>query len=364
MEEIIPTASSHDEIEIIRQREKKLRDERVIIVPRSVTCLERGYLSSNVRIQSIEIPSTVSYLGEGALAYCSALRSVMIPDSVTYIGADAFNSCRSLKTVIIPESVFAIRANAFENCVALESIIIPEALTYVEDLAFSDCSSLKSIVLPKELMFVGRSVFDSCHALDKRNTNGLNYQFSTEHWLQNRFSGLPIHQACYATFKNMSTKQFATLIEENRETLAMRDAMGMTPLHILHGNPTAPVEIFRMLKSAYPEAVTAVDVNGMSPIMLLYACKSVKSSCFFDSIYDGPSLSTMFRQGLRLEDIKDLEQHDDEKIFLTEMREGDRESGIYPFMSAASCSQYDLTTVFELILKCPEMFHQFQFVEE
>ena len=344
-----------------RYREKKRRAERVVTVPTSKTCLERGYLSSNVRVQSISIPPTVTYLGEGALEYCSLLQSIIIPDSVTYIGAYAFNSCRSLKTASIPKSVFAIRANAFENCVSLESIIIPESVSYVEDYAFADCISLKSIVLPKELMFTGTSVFDNCVALDQRDKNGLNYHFSTEKWLQNRFSGLPIHRACYENVHEMSKEKFGKLIEEYKETLHIGDAMGMTPLHLLHCNPTAPMEMIHMLKHVTsPKAMNVVNVNGVSPLMLFYACKSINTNYYFDSIDSGPSLCDMLEQGVTCDNLQHLLNYDKDMVFLREMKDGDRKSGLYPFMSAASASKYyELDTVFQMMLMFPDVFQRF-----
>ncbi len=345
--------------DVIKQQRKQ-QAARNVIIPMSMSCLERGYVSSNVRIQSISIPSSVKYLGQGALEYCSSLQYVTIPDSVTYVGSDCFNSCRSLKTLIIPQSVFSIRANAFADCTSLESIIVPEAVTFIEDNAFADCTSLKSIVLPKELMLLGRSVFDCCTALDRRCRDGRNYQYSTEKWLQRRFDGLPMHRICYQNLSAISRDTFATLVKQHRETLHLRDAMNMTPLHILHCNPTASTEMMHMLRFAYPEATGAIDVNRMTPIMLFYACKSVKTTYYFDSVRNGPSLCTLLNQGVKCDDLLELIRYDDEMVFLMELKDGDRkETGLYPFMSAAGSSHYSLDVVFELVLRFPDVFRRF-----
>lgn len=352
--------------------------QQSITIPESITQISRGTFSLSVSLQSISIPNSVTYIGEGAFEYCSSLQSIIIPQSVTCIGEGAFNSCKSLQTVAIPESVFAIRSFAFENCTSLESILVPNSVTFIEDSAFSYCSSLKSIALPANLMYIGRGAFHGCESLEQRAKGGINNYDCTETWLRRRFHNLPIHQICYnynPNNENVSThtftmELFTTLIEENKATLSTKDAMGMTPLHILTCNPTATPDMIKTLKAANPDGVSIRNVQNMSPLMMFYACRGIKYVNADDHNYDhlerigqGPTLDNLLKQGLQCDDLERLLAFDDETVLLSQMEKGDEVIGLYPFMTSASLAQSGLDILFKLVQKRPELLNYFQTIE-
>lgn len=342
------------------KRTKKITSLQSICVPNSsITYLiERGTFSSCMSLQSISIPDSVTCIGDSAFEYCISLKSIAIPDSVTYIGDSAFNGCRSLRTIAIPTSVFAIRSYTFENCTLLESIMIPDTVTYIEDCAFGYCPSLKCIALPSSLMFIGRRVFDGCDALEQRFVDGLNNKYiSIDSWLSERFDDLPVHQACYdITEDNMTLDSFKDLIDNNEGKLYIQDTMGMTPLHILSCNPAATCDMIKMLKS-YSTPIKCL--NGFSPIMMFLTCKGLDKghdkNNYFQTIAQGPKLNDLLKQGLQSEDVEKLLAYDDEVVLVSEMEKGDDNTGLYPFMTAATLPHYALDMVYTLAMKHPSL---------
>lgn len=324
-----------------------------VLVPQSITAISKGTFSLSVSLQSITLPKSVTSIGDGAFEYCSSLESIIIPSSVSHIGEAAFNSCRALKTITIPESVFAIRSSAFESCLSLESVLIPNSVLYIEDSAFAYCSSLKSIALPKTLMFIGRSVFSDCDALEKRQMDGVNNHFSTETWLSRRFVNLPLHDACYGNMEHMTVDAFQGIIAKNQAALLQQDAMGMTPLHILSCNPTTTAVLMRVLKSVSGGAASIRNVNSMSPLMMLFACKGLSNNQqYFEKISQGPSLNLLLEQGLLCDDDLDL-LCAFESTLIYQFEEADNNTGLYPLLTAASLSHSSLNMVYKLTTKCP-----------
>ena len=66
--------------------------------------------------------------------------SVIIPESVTSIEKDAFYGCRELTSIIIPNSVTSIGEGAFMFCTGLTSITIPNSITSIGKEVFAFCS--------------------------------------------------------------------------------------------------------------------------------------------------------------------------------------------------------------------------------
>jgi len=73
------------------------------------------------------------------------LTGVVLPSSLTRIERESFLGCYSLKSVVIPSSVVTIRDRAFSDCQSLESVIIPSSVTSIGKDAFS--SSFSDVLL-------------------------------------------------------------------------------------------------------------------------------------------------------------------------------------------------------------------------
>ena len=99
------------------------------------------------------------------LAYPSATGDMTIPDGVTSIGNGAFYNCRSLTSVVIPDSVTFIGYDAFYGCSNLASVTIPDSVTYICDNAFSGCSSLESVTIGNSVTSIGEWAFYGCSSL-------------------------------------------------------------------------------------------------------------------------------------------------------------------------------------------------------
>ena len=140
------------------------------------------------KITSVVIPDSVTSINRKAFGDCTSLREITIPDSVSYIGEDAFSGTPWLKAkqkenplvtagsilidgttckgkVAIPDGVTSIGVNAFVNCSALTGITIPDSVTSIEESAFENCSGLTGITIPDGVTSIGNRAFENCSGL-------------------------------------------------------------------------------------------------------------------------------------------------------------------------------------------------------
>jgi hypothetical protein len=136
-----------------------------VLIPEGVTTIGESAFGECVALQSVVIPGSVTSIGWYAFSNCRALQSVVIPDSVRTIGVCAFWGCSVLQSVVIPEGVTSIDRSAFEDCSALQSVVIPDSVTRIEKYAFRDCSALESVVIPDSVTSIGEWAFRGCSAL-------------------------------------------------------------------------------------------------------------------------------------------------------------------------------------------------------
>ena len=136
-----------------------------VVIPNSVTSIERYAFANCNSLISITIPNSVTSIGYGALADCTSLTAITIPSSVTSISDSVFISCKSLANVIIPNSVTSIGSAAFYGCTGLTSVTIPNSVTSIGGQAFEWCTSLTSITIPNSVTSIGFSAFSGCTGL-------------------------------------------------------------------------------------------------------------------------------------------------------------------------------------------------------
>lgn len=96
---------------------------------------------------------------QGTRALQDTVEEVIIPNSVTTIDRGAFYSYKVLKKISIPNSVTKIDSNAFSNCESLTSITIPKSVTEIGSNAFYNCTNLTSITIPKSTKEIGSDAF-------------------------------------------------------------------------------------------------------------------------------------------------------------------------------------------------------------
>lgn len=113
-------------------------------------------------IKDLVIPNSVTSIDRYAFSGCSGLTSITIPNSVTSIGNSAFSDCSGLTSVSIPNSVTSIGSDAFEGCSSLTSVIIPSGVTSIGNSAFYNCSSLTSVTISESVTSIGKEIFQGC----------------------------------------------------------------------------------------------------------------------------------------------------------------------------------------------------------
>jgi len=114
----------------------------------------------------IIIPESVTTIDRNVFSECRSLTKVVIPNSVTKIDENAFFNCTSLVSVVIPGSVARIEKHAFYGCRMITELKIEDGVRYIGEEAFSDCRGLTNIVIPKSVMTIDRRAFWFCTNLE------------------------------------------------------------------------------------------------------------------------------------------------------------------------------------------------------
>ena len=179
-----------------------------VIIPNSVTRIERHAFYGCKEICSIEIPENVSFVGEDAFkgvinvvtnnssfknngadftnayiddedlsllytdasqkkivgCYKSNIIAPPVPNSVREIVDGAFEDSE-LVSLTIPYGVKRIGKRLFKGCRNLCSVDIPESVTEIGDSAFESCSDLMIIDIPNSVTSIGDHAFKGCDKL-------------------------------------------------------------------------------------------------------------------------------------------------------------------------------------------------------
>jgi len=171
---------------------------KTVILPNSMTSIERSAFEACSALEDIVIPSSVTSIGDSAFEGCIGLTSVNIPSSVTSIKDRAFAGCSGLtslsvsgdnakydsrdncnaiietssntlvvgcKNTTIPNTVTIIGNSAFSDCNGLISISIPNSITSIGQSAFSNCSDLTAMTIPNSVTSISNSAFFGCVGL-------------------------------------------------------------------------------------------------------------------------------------------------------------------------------------------------------
>jgi hypothetical protein len=307
-------------------------------------------------LKTINMPDQVTTIGHRAFYECTSLKTISMPDQVTTIGDSAFCECTSLKTINMPDQVTTIGDEAFFACTSLVSIIMPDQVTTIGESLFYECTSLVSIIIPDQVTTIEDEAFDGCTALDQRQPNSNNYHDDTDTWLRQRFSNLPLHQACFNYNINTritNTNYLHDLIQQHSGTsmLTSTDAMLMTPLHVLCCNPAATLEMIQMLKAAQPDAASMRNVMDKTPLMMLLESKNENYSALHDTDGQLLPLVGLLEQGLDFEALEMIKSTSDNGIIpVSELQRDDETSGLLPFMYGASLGNCGLDVVYELAI--------------
>lgn len=170
-----------------------------VSIPRGITTVESGAISSCDNLVSIHLSDTVtSYASQASYnsqadnlstltvdpknpVYHSSGNCIVqtqtktlvqgcknskIPTdgSITAIGTGAFTGVKNLTAIAIPEGVTAIGSYPFSYCLDLVSVSLPSTLQTVGEKAFN-ATGLTDITFPSSVTTIGRYCLDQCKSL-------------------------------------------------------------------------------------------------------------------------------------------------------------------------------------------------------
>lgn len=171
-----------------------------VIIPLSVTTIDRRAFGGCINLKSVYIPDCVSTIGEWAFINCESLSSINLPANLTKLGFSTFYGCKSLASIYIHKNINSIASDVFFGCVNLTSInvdadnmryssvdgvlfdkeqntiitfpagikgdyVIPESVTEIGQSAFFECSGLMSVDIPENIITIGYEAFRGCTGL-------------------------------------------------------------------------------------------------------------------------------------------------------------------------------------------------------
>ena len=135
-------------------------------------------------IKKIIIPESVTKIERNAFSGCSDMEEISLPDHIDEIADSTFYNCSSLKTIRIPQSVKSIGKNAFWYCRSLNEIIIPDGVQTVGENAFYNCNAVKKVIIPPSVQSIGRDAFNDMENLEEFRISDLSA------WLSVNMTGM------------------------------------------------------------------------------------------------------------------------------------------------------------------------------
>ena len=314
-----------------------------IVIPTNITKIGRYAFFGCTSLKSIIMSSSITEIGVCAFYDCMSLQSIDIPPSIAILDGYAFSGCTSLRSITIPPSVETISGYAFFGCSSLISVFVPPSVKYIGNGAFQGCTSLSSIAIPPSVQSIGYRAFHSCEELERAVPG----KKSLTHWLKERFTKLPLQDACYSP--EVLCKEITNIISIDPASIEAKDELGLTALHVLACNSQAETEVIRQLLQICPELAKMSTFNGMSPISLFLRCKGFS----FDETQGRLPLCEALEQGMTLQVMKRLFTLD--RLFCMEQWERDEENEFYPFIVAASRKECSLDVIYTLARESVEL---------
>ena len=127
---------------------------------------------------------------------------------------------------------------------------------------------------------------------------------------------------------------------------------------ILYNHSAIPLEWLKILRAAQPDAASMRTVMGHTPLMMILHCKGIHQ---YDDYYNGSDRELVLLPLVGL--LKSVPNYDaletilvfHETQLVDEIGEEDEESGLLPFMYAASLAKCRLDVVYQLAIHHPHL---------
>jgi len=137
-----------------------------------VTEIFYNAFNDNSQIVSVIIPESVTFIDKRAFANCISLESITLPSGLKNFGdAETFKNCTSLKTIVLPDGMKYLGVETFKGCTSLESIVM-KGVGSIDISAFEDCAKLNNIVISGKCIDISDSAFKNCSSLTNFSFDG------------------------------------------------------------------------------------------------------------------------------------------------------------------------------------------------
>lgn len=123
-----------------------------------------AFASCRMLAVDMVVPEGVKIISQNAFAYC-AITSVVLPESLTTIEKYAFTDCKGLTEIVIPNNVKTIDEYAFAACENVSSIVLGSGLEVIGNYAFSRCNKTVNLEIPDNVKSLGEGSFYQCESL-------------------------------------------------------------------------------------------------------------------------------------------------------------------------------------------------------
>mmetsp|Transcript_4159 Transcript_4159/g.9750 ORF Transcript_4159/g.9750 Transcript_4159/m.9750 type:complete len:728 (-) Transcript_4159:122-2305(-) len=247
---------------------------------------EAAFWSCRKLTTKMSIPSAVPSIDKETFWNCSLLAELKLAIGLQRIEDDALQCCTSLIAVSLPVTMQRIGSCSFAGCISLLVVEMSkrcsESMEWGES-AFWGCDSLVNISVSSAegtgtIGSIPNSTFNRCwNLLPARHTH---FESDPEHplyedadgcfddghrekdqlfdnlaqSLQNRYSNLPVHEACY----HDSDTKVDELVQKIRDTRAsaekeeLFDRFGFTPFHVFATSANLRADVLEVLLNYYP----------------------------------------------------------------------------------------------------------------
>lgn len=116
------------------------------------------------------IPDYVDHIVNDAFSGRN-IESIVIPDSVTKLDRNVFKDCISLKSITLNNTITALPAFFAAGCISLTEINFGNTLETVGNSAFYGCTSLAKLSFPDNVKRIDNAAFAYCGGLEELDLN-------------------------------------------------------------------------------------------------------------------------------------------------------------------------------------------------